>query len=488
MSRIKANAFLIVAIIIIGFLLRLYRFDFPIADWHSWRQVDTSSVSRNFAENGFDLLHPRFHDLSNVPTNGVYDNPQGFRFVEFPIYNIFQAGFFKLFGLFTLEEWGRLVTIFSSVFSAFLIYLIVKKRSSNRAGIIAAFFFSLLPYSIYYGRVILPDPTTNLAILSGIYFFDEFLTSEKKSKKRAYFLLSLIFTASSLLLKPFAIFFTLPLIYLAFSSFGFKMFKKWFLWFFLIASISPLILWRVWMTQFPEGIPSSDWLFNGGNIRFKGAYFYWIFAERISKLMLGYFGIAMLMMGFLSKIKKENLVFFVSFIASSLVYLVVIARGNVQHDYYQILILPTIAIFLGLGGDYLLSLSSSRLIKYPMFLILTLFPIFFSWYHVRDYFNINNSAIVEAGKIVDEITPPDSKIIADYNGDTTFLYHTRRSGWASQEKEIFEMVKMGADYFALPNPKESDFYFSKDYKIVHSSDILLLYDLKRDPSGNTKIP
>ena len=486
-SMKRLNLSIIFIILILGFALRLYKFDAPLADWHSWRQADTSAVSRNFVNNGFDFLHPKFDDLSNVPTNGVYDNPQGYRFVEFPIYNTIHGVLFKAFGILTLEQWGRMVSIIASLSSALLIYLIVKKHSTNRAGLIAAFFFSVLPYSVYYGRVILPDPMTNFAILSGIFFFDKFLT-EQRGKKWTYFTVSILFTAASLLLKPFAVFFMLPTVYLAYNAYKFGLFKKWFLWVYLILGIIPLFLWRIWMTQFPEGIPSSDWLFNGGNIRFKGAYFYWIFAERFSKLILGYFGVALFMMGLFSKVKKENLLFFLSLIASSLIYLVVIARGNVQHDYYQILILPTIAIFLGIGSDYLLSINTYNLIKYPVFIMCTFFTLFFSWYHIRDYFNINNFSIVEAGKIIDEITPKDSKIIADYNGDTTFLYQTKRKGWASQEKQLFEMVKMGANYFALANPKPSDFYFEKDYKIEYSSGILLLYNLNRAPDGSIKIP
>ena len=62
-------------------------------------------------------------------------------------------------------------------------------------------------------------------------------------------------------------------------------------------------------------------VFNGGNIRFKGAYFYWIFAERIGKLILGYWGTSLLVLGLLTKIKTKPL-FLYSFIISSLIYLV----------------------------------------------------------------------------------------------------------------------------------------------------------------------
>lgn len=480
----KITIILVTGILLLGFLTRLYRFDNPIADWHSWRQADTSSVSRNFVENGFDLLHPKFDDLSNVPSG--LDNPEGYRFVEFPIYNALQAGFFKMFGLFTLEQWGRLVTIFSSLSTSLLVFLILQKHQNTRAGLIGAFFFSILPYSIYYGRTILPDPSCAAAILAGIYFFDLWISNNSKInlKTLVFFSLALLFTSIALLLKPFALFFTLPMIYLAFNKFGWKMFTNPYLWVFGIISIVPLGLWRVWMSQFPEGIPSNAWLLNGGNIRFKGAYFNWIFAERIAKLILGYWGIGLLVGGLVAK-TKTSLVFFYVFLVSCLLYLVIIARGNVQHDYYQILIIPTICLFLGLGGDFLLSQAKSlpnKFIAPLLVIIISVFSFMFSWYYIRDYFNINNHSIIVAGQAIDRLTPKNAKVIANYNGDTSFLYQTKRKGWASFEKDLPTMInELGADYLVLTNPTPSDSYFAKSYFILDQTSQYVIFDLRKSP-------
>ena len=107
----KKEIFILILILATGFLVRLYKFQSPVADWHAWRQADTSAVSKFFVKDGFDILHPKFYDLSNVPS-GVHENPQGYRFVEFPFYNIAQALPYRLIGILTFEEWGRLVTIF----------------------------------------------------------------------------------------------------------------------------------------------------------------------------------------------------------------------------------------------------------------------------------------------------------------------------------------------------------------------------------------
>ena len=469
----KVYYLLFILVLVLGFLFRLHRFDNPIADWHSWRQADTSAVSRNFLSNGFNLLHPKFDDLSNVASG--LDNPNGYRFVEFPIYNLAQAGFFKLFGIFTLEEWGRLVSIFASTLSTLFIFLIIKKYN-QLAGLIAASFFAFLPFSIYYGRAILPDESMVAASLGGIYFFQQWLSV--RQFKIFYYLLSFLFTTVAFLLKPYALFFTLPMIFSVFSEFGLSAFKKWEIWFYFI-TLFPLLLWRLWMQNFPEGIPASNWLFNAGGIRFKGSFFYWIFADRVSRLILGYWGIGILACGFLQKFRKKEFLFFLSFIISSLLYLFTMAGGNVQHDYYQILIVPSIAIFLGLGGSFLLSnVGINKIAGRAVFVVFSIFAILFSWYFVRDYFNINNPSIIVAGQAVDKLTPKDAKVIANYNGDTSFLYQTKRKGWASFEKSLPDMTKLGAQYLALVNPKKEDFGIGKEYRIVSFSKDYILFDLQ----------
>ncbi len=481
MKRIEI---LLVILILLGaFLVRLYKFNNPVADWQSWRQADTSAVSRNFIKKGFDILHPRFDDLSNVPSN-FFDNPNGYRFVEFPIYNIAQAGVFKIFDRFTIEEWGRLISILSSLAASLFIFLIVKKHQSKLAGFLALFFFAFLPYNIYYSRTILPDVMMLATLLGGIFFFDLWLERKRFTIYDLRFTITLIFTASSLLLKPFALFFTLPLVYLAFNKFGFSFLKKWQLWLFLFIAIAPLAFWRIWMLQYPAGIPRSDWLFNMNDIRFKGAFFSWLFDKRIANLILGAWGLPLFILGLLSKTNKKSYVFFLTFLISSLLYIFVVAGGNVQHDYYQIPIVPSLIIFVSLGGEYLLTLNTSllrRSLGLLLFVILALFMFAFSWQDIRAYYNINNPAIVRAGRAVDRLIPENAKVIAPYEGDTSFLYQIKRQGWASFEKPLPQMIKMGADYLVLVNPQKKDYDIGKTYKIVSATPDYILFNLHQKP-------
>ena len=455
-------------IIVLAFGLRLYRIDNPLLDWHSWRQADTSAVSRNFIKRGFDFLRPRFDDLSNVASG--LENPEGYRFVEFPLYNASQAILYKVFPFFNLEVWGRLVSIFSSLASLAFLYLIVKKYLDENIALWAAFFFAILPFNIFYSRVVLPEPMMVAASLGMIYFF---------SKQR--FFLATLFAMASFLFKPYTLVFLLPIVCSSWQEWHFN-WRKWLILFFcFFVSLLPFLWWRRWMSHFPEGIPVYDWLFNEAGIRFKGAFFWWLFAERVGKLILGFWGLILFGLGLVIKpVKKEGL-FFYSWLAAISAYFVIIAGGNVKHDYYQVMALPIICIFLAKGAHFLLTVPCKYLSRTACYLLLmtcVLFMFAFSWYQVRDFFNINNPITVEAGKAVDRLLPQDAKVIAPYGGDTAFLYQTNRQGWPIGIV-IDDLIELGAEYYVNVNFGPETEWVMGTWCLLEKTDDWLIVDLTR---------
>ncbi len=478
---IKLKTAILILIFFLGFIVRLYRFEEPVADWHSFRQSDTAAVSQIFVNEGYNLLYPKYFDISNVQSG--LDNPKGYRFVEFPIYNFFQALLFKSIGLISLDQWGRLLNITLSLVTGLVIYLLVRKYFNKIAAVASLAAFLFLPFSIFYSRVILPDILMTTSIMLGIYFFDRHLEKHKvKGQKIVFYLLSLLFVSLAFLVKPFALFFTLPLIFLAYKKFGLRMFFKWHLYVFAFICILPLYFWRNWISQFPEGIPASAWLFNGNDIRFRPAFFRWIFFERVTKLILGYAGVIFLISSFSVLYKNKNILFFASFAVSSLIYLFVMATGNVQHDYYQILIMPTISMFFGIGVYGLYKFISSKLnniIACAVIIVFSVGTFYFSWYQVKDYFNINDRGMVAAGTRANEILPEDAVIIAPYDGSTTLLNLSQRRGWPIFQESIEVLILKGATYMVIANPTVNDFAgFGTQYEVVDSSDKYLILKLK----------
>lgn len=434
---------LLVLTLILGLAARWYKIENPVADWHSWRQADTASVSHYYIQHGIDLLVPHYQDISSVPSGKL--NPQGYRMVEFPIYNAFHASLAKNLPFWSIDKWGRALSAFISLFSIVFLFLILELISGPFVAHVAAFFMAVLPFNIYYSRVILPEPLMLAYLLAGTYYTLKFLNKPR----RLHFFLASSLLALSLLIKPYAVFFMLPLFSFAINKFSLKIIKSRYFYLFICLVILPLLLWRFWINQFPEGVPATSWLYNVDGIRFRPAWFRWLFGERLAKLILGSWGIVLLSIGLLARsTKKENWTYHLWFLGI-LSYLAIFAGGNVRHDYYQAITTPFLIAILSRG--FVTMFKPNRFLIWPITPILAVFcagmMLFLSWYDIRGYYQINNGSIIHAGQAADKLLPVNAKVVAPYNGDTAFLYQTKRQGWPLVTTNILDLITDGATHY-----------------------------------------
>lgn len=471
---LKNQLIIFLLILSLGFLVRLYRIDAPLADWHSWRQADTASVSRNFLERGFTFFSPKYHDISSIQS-GIF-NPNGYRYVELPIFNLFHAWIAKA-SPFSFEESGRLVSIFAWALSTVFVYLLGNRFSGKNGGIFSALFFAFIPFNIFFTRVILPEPLTVTFFLMSLWSFCVFVEKEKDR----YFYLSALVFAAALLLKPYIMFFGLAHLFLAYQKFGLKIFKeaKLLIKFIIYALVAlvPFFLWRIVINEHPSGIPSFDWAFNGDHIRFRPAFWRWLFAERIAKLILGYWGLIPFGIGLVRR-EKNNL-FNLFFLIGGLLYLSVVATANVRHDYYQIFMIPSISLLAGAGAS---SLWDGKIFNQYASKIILIFSfgmmLLMGGYEIRNFYQINHPEIIEAGQAVDALTPKDSLVIAPYNGDTAFLYQTKRWGWPAIDNSVDVLIKRGADYYVSVNLGDADTkMITAKYKTIKETSTYVIADL-----------
>lgn len=458
-KRVMKNEYIILTfILLLGFIVRLYKIDNPVADWHSWRQADTAAVSRNYVNEGINFLYPKYDDISSIQSGK--DNPTGIRMVEFPIYNGLHAFLYKLYPNFNLEVWGRLLTSLITILSAVALFLLGKKHYSSKIGLLSAFFFLFIPFNIYFSRVILPDPLGVLFAILGLYFFG------------INNILSSIFYALAFLQKPYFGVFLIPIFP---SLLDLKKLKQNLL--FLLVAFTPFIIWRFWTGLHPEGIPFYKWAFNGDRIRFHPAWFKWIFGERLGILILGVGGIVPLTVALIRKLKNN---FAILFFLSSISYLIIVATANVRHDYYQIMIIPSIAMLLALGSSWLYS-NNRRIIL--LVSLITMFII--GWDRVKPFYQVNHPELMEIGQIVDQTLPKSAKIIIPYNGDTAFLYQTNRKGWPAVDDSIDNLIKRGATHYVSNNLGSSDtINFSKRFKTIMKTDKFIILDLHQEITKN----
>lgn len=476
----KFEIFILALILLVAFAVRLYKINRPIADWHSWRQADTAAVARNFIKEGYTPFIPKFDDMSSQ-TNGL-DNPKRYRFVEFPIYNSLIAAIWTITGI--NVTYARLVTVVISLVSTVTLYFLVKKFSGAAVAMLAAFFFATIPYNIFYSSAILPGSLMVCALLAMYLSFANWL---EKDKSLLWATLSVSAANVAILAWPIALFFTLPIIYLAFQKYGFSAVKKANLWIFAIASLAPFIAWRYWMTNFPEGIPNWQFLINEGNIRFKGAFFRWLIGERIGNLILTVGGFALFILGLVKKPETKEKYFYFAWLASIALYFSVFASGNVRHDYYQVPIVPVLAVFMAIGAKFLIDKPLDYFNKYvgiltAVALILIMYA--FGFYQIRGYYWINRPQIVEAGRAVDRLLPKDATVIAPYNGDAAFLYQTNRHGYPIVDRPLEKFVKNGTKYLVSVDVNDAGIKnLAKNCQVPEQTPDYVIIQLSQDCVG-----
>lgn len=525
----------LVLIILVAFSVRLYRVTNPLLDWHAWRQADTASVTREYLKHGIDPLRPTFLDISSTPSG--MDNPNGYRMVEFPLINIGTALVLTLAPSLPLEQSSRVIAIIFSVLGLAALYGLVRAISGRRVATATVLVYGVLPFSMYYSRVVLPEPILVGVMLMSLFAFERWLTL---AAKRWYWI-SFLLLMTAYALKPYAVFFIPVFAALAYIHLSWKMILKPALWLFALATPLPMLWWRWWITQFPEGIPGSSWLFNGNDIRFKPAWVRWIFFERLHRLIAGTLGSILLMANVLQLSRKEGIVYG-SWWIGMLTYVTVFATGNVQHDYYQALLIPIVAVTLGRGAVVLYHALSDRkisLIRLCIFgglLLLLLgyastfvfgqqasgyFPekimfefiwfgavsiaivsllwwrrtmqipssirllvlgglsigtFLFSWQYVSGYFNVNHWEYRRAGWAVQRIAEPNDLIIAPNMGDTQLLFQTDRRGWPIGGA-IDQKITQGAAYYLSTNLDDETNALLEQFAVATQTDEYVLIDL-----------
>lgn len=168
-AKLKEHYFLII-ILIFASILFSKGLDKPFIGHHDYNGAWHGIAAKNFVRYG--LFKTGFVSV----LNSDYTEPENFQFYTHypPLVPIFLYLGFKIFGISELSI--RLVSVIFTLATITLIYLTGLKFFSQKVGILAAGFSSLLPIVIYFGKI----PTHDLfnlpfTLVSIIFYFKFFL-------------------------------------------------------------------------------------------------------------------------------------------------------------------------------------------------------------------------------------------------------------------------------------------------------------------------
>ncbi len=479
MQRFFFKNILLILIVLLALSVRMYRISYPILDWHSFRQADTASVTREYVKSGLaQPFVPQYHDLSNIQSG--LDNLNGYRMVEFPIVNLLTASILLAVPEFSITTLSRVLSVFFSLGTLIFLFTFTKQYYGNKIAHVTALFFAILPYSIFYSRAVLPEPALLFFAMGALWTFSFWL----KTEKIGYYLVSSIFLAIAFLLKPFIASYALVFVVLSFAKWGRKAVFKPLLYLYAVPAVGVFFWWRHWITQFPSGVPANDWLFNGNEIRLRPAWFRWLGYERLTKLLLGYTGLTLFFAGLLPKglqVKKQPTTHLIiwAWWFGLLLYSIIIATGSVQHDYYQVIWIPALCITLGQGVITADRWLAKRLTpQYSSIAIVCIVTsmVLLSWKQIHGFFQVNHWEYVRAGQAVDRLVPKDAKVIAPAFGDTSFLFQTNRRGWPIGF-EIPDKIEMGATHYVNTSFDDETNQLMRDYAIIEQTAEYVIIDL-----------
>jgi len=178
--------------------------------------------------------------------------------------------------------------------------------------------------------------------------------------------------------------------------------------------------------------------------------------------------------------KKQKNLFFAAILTSAFAYVFTFQGGNLQHAYYQTLILPALAIFAGIGIETLVN-QQKLFINYFFsgILIIGILALswFFSYYTVRNYYSYSQD-LISIAKIVKSLTLPDDKIVTDTIGDTTLLYLADRKGYPAPIQEFPILKEKGMKYFVtMQSDVKTSMKKEKKYHLIFENEKFAIFEL-----------
>ncbi|MEH1827677.1 MAG: glycosyltransferase family 39 protein [Nostoc sp.] len=189
---------LLIAILIVGAILRLNHINQPFTDYISWRQTSTAMMADNFYNRNWNIFYPE------ISWNGPEPSYNG---REFQTVTYIAALLYVLVGQ---HDWvGRGVAIIFGLWGIFALYQLIRRVWDEQHAIISAAVMALLPGSIFVDRSFLPDPAMVSLTVTSFWMLVVYLQTDR----RRYLLLASAIASWGWLTKIPGLIVGIPMLY-----------------------------------------------------------------------------------------------------------------------------------------------------------------------------------------------------------------------------------------------------------------------------------
>ncbi|MBF0286575.1 MAG: glycosyltransferase family 39 protein [SAR324 cluster bacterium] len=440
-------------------LIRLYHIAGPIVDHQSWNQISAASMAKNLHYDWQTWLHPKV-DIFPSPevTSRVYAQ-------EFLLYHIPVALLYELVGV---QEWpGRLVSISFGLLGLWYWFLLSRRLFGDRVAFITLIIMGVSPLNWYYHRAVMPDSCMVTAMVAGCYYFYLWLDEQVNHK---YLVYSLLWTMAAGLFKIFGLVVGVTYLLLILLRRDFALFKQPKLYVFAILAWLPTLLWIYHVLNLKEGITEFTHINNMNQIRHPELLLSWDFYSRIflsrliDQTLTPWAAIFCIIGLFSCNLKDRRYHLPLAWVLGSLLFLIIVQRGNYRHDYYQMFFAPGLALFAAIGVEQTFHWKKIRRSTHHKVLTI-LFGLFLihSTKYVYNHFQYDIGSYLTGKKIAELSHNPDDRVLSldvgvrQYN---QLVYYSQRAGWYLWDPNVEALqayLPLGAKWLGVHMKLDTDF-------------------------------
>jgi len=421
-------AFLADVLIVIAVGHKLYGFERPLLGHHAWREADTAAIARNYHGGGMKFFYPE------VDWGGPGPN---YCETEFPLYSFGAAA---LYGLAGVREWlGRLLSLAAYAVQLLLVYKIGRRLLTGGAALAATFLFAVSPIGAFMGRAFMPEAWMLAASLGAVYFFLRWLDGRRSSD--FFDAAACLALAGALKLTAFHLLILLGLLGLRYARRELRSPAPYLA---LGGAFLPAAAWYYHAHRLFEqtGLTFGIWVAGDKWATFStlaSADFYRkMLTENLAANVLTVPGLTLAVAGVVLLFARRSDFRFklLAWLGAAALYLLVLARGAYEHDYYSLPLLAPAALAGGYAAAEGLKLFRRNVAGKAVAVLVALVlaaavPSFTAKF--RSFVRVNDAA-ARAGAYLNEVDTGEAPIVTFNDGGPQWLYYCGRKGWILSPK------------------------------------------------------
>jgi hypothetical protein len=422
--------------------LRLYHLGAPIADNLHAKQAYSSNKARNIARVPFDPMRLSLDLLDD--TGAPMQLAE-----EVPVYISALAALFRIFG--ESEACGRLLSIAGSVCAVLAFFALARREHGRRVARSGTLILACMPLFVFYGRAVMPDSWMLAAMLGTAAAFRRYLDSTRLR----WLLAAMVCGALTVLVKYWGLMIVFVLadmhrakhggrawLRLDFVALNLAISLPTALWMLLVFAPAPNPVQNGWVA----GQPPSPYLVFQAPGALTNRAFYAAFVSRLLVRDCGPITALLMVCGAIAVWRRTaperlNRGALWRWTLMAIAFFVLLAPKMIDHDYYELMMLPAAALWASAGFCAILDrfqrfVSPRRTGLLRAALVTSVVVVHSPW--------VNGGLFrLEMGKFAFGLalarsTPPEARVVA--LGPPIALivpiHYSQRSGWAVRAETL----------------------------------------------------